>query len=59
VTTGTRPAQRAGDAFAKALASRPFEPIAERSGYHPPTATIDPDRSKSWVGRVRPLVRSD
>ncbi len=28
------------------------------SRYRPPRATIDPDRSKSWLGRARPIVLS-
>jgi ATP-binding cassette subfamily B protein len=31
-------------------------PTGIRSRYQPPRATIDPDRSKSWIGRARPVV---
>jgi ATP-binding cassette, subfamily B, bacterial len=34
----------------------PFEPIAETSPYAPPRATIDPDQSKSWLGRAWPVM---
>jgi ATP-binding cassette subfamily B protein len=54
----TRAAHGADDAFVEALASRSFEPIAEESLYNPPTATIGPDQSKSWVGRIWPLIAS-
>ncbi|MGI8491576.1 MAG: ABC transporter ATP-binding protein, partial [Acidimicrobiales bacterium] len=32
--------------------------MAERSHYHAPRATIDPDRSKSWIRRAMPIVRA-
>jgi ATP-binding cassette, subfamily B, bacterial len=31
-------------------------PTGIKSRYRPPRATIDPDRSKSWIGRARPVV---
>ena len=40
------------------LSSRPFVPVGVTSRYAPPRATIDPDRSKSWIGRARPIVMS-
>jgi ATP-binding cassette subfamily B protein len=40
------------------LSSRPFVPVGVTSRYAPPRATIDPDRSKSWIGRARPVVMS-
>lgn len=36
----------------------PFEPVALEARYPPPVATIAPDRSKGWVRRVWPVVRS-
>jgi ATP-binding cassette subfamily B protein len=33
-----------------------FVPPAEPSLYAPPKATIDPDRSKSWLARAMPIV---
>ncbi len=44
--------------FFEALSHREFEPIAEVSLYEPPKATIDPDKTKSWVMRSWPIVRS-
>lgn len=44
--------------FFEALSHRDFEPIAEVSLYEPPRATIDPDKTKSWVMRSWPIVRS-
>jgi ATP-binding cassette subfamily B protein len=38
------------------LDEHPFEPIAETSRYSPPRATIDPDPSKSWLGRAWPVL---
>ena len=35
-----------------------FVPIGIESRYPPPGARIDPDRSKSWLGRARPIVLS-
>jgi ATP-binding cassette subfamily B protein len=35
---------------------RTFVPTGIKSRYRPPRATIDPDRSKSWIGRARPVV---
>ena len=35
-----------------------FEPIAARSRFHPPRRGIDPDRSKSWIRRMAPVVLS-
>jgi ATP-binding cassette, subfamily B, bacterial len=42
--------------IAEELDERPFEPIAEPSPYAPPGATIDPDQSKSWLGRAWPVI---
>jgi len=36
----------------------PFVPLAVEARYRPPRAGIDPDRSKSWLGRALPLVRA-
>jgi ATP-binding cassette subfamily B protein len=36
----------------------PFVPLAEPSRYKPPRATIDPDRTKSWLGRALPVVKA-
>ena len=33
-----------------------FVPIGVESRYRPPRATIDPDKSKSWIGRAWPVV---
>jgi ATP-binding cassette subfamily B protein len=46
---------------ATAAASRsepadPFAPAGVESRYRPPRATIDPDRSRSWIYRARPVV---
>jgi ATP-binding cassette subfamily B protein len=38
--------------------ARPFEPVAVESHYRAPGATIDPDRSKSWLRRAMPIVLS-
>ena len=40
------------------LDERPFEPIAETSPYAPPRAAIDPDQSKSWLGRAWPVIKT-
>ncbi|HEY4828081.1 MAG TPA: ABC transporter ATP-binding protein [Solirubrobacteraceae bacterium] len=45
-TTAARPAETVGT----------FVPTGIKSRYRPPRATIDPDRSKSWIGRARPVV---
>lgn len=34
----------------------PEEPVAEAARYPPPTASIDPDPSRGWLRRLRPLV---
>jgi ATP-binding cassette, subfamily B, bacterial len=34
----------------------PSPPDGIESRYRPPRATIDPDQSKSWIGRARPVV---
>jgi ATP-binding cassette subfamily B protein len=36
----------------------PFEPVAEASQFARPRATIDPDKTKSWMRRAMPIVRS-
>jgi ATP-binding cassette, subfamily B, bacterial len=33
-------------------------PLTEAPLYPPPRATIDPDKSRSWLGRARPIVMS-
>jgi ATP-binding cassette subfamily B protein len=38
--------------------STAFVPTGIESRYTPPRATIDPDKSKSWIGRAWPVVRS-
>jgi len=43
-------------ALIDALDEHPFEPIAETSQYLAPRATIDPDISKSWLGRAWPVL---
>jgi ATP-binding cassette subfamily B protein len=40
------------------LDERPFEPIAETSPYSPPRAAIDPDQSKTWLGRAWPVIKT-
>ena len=35
-----------------------FEPIAVAAQYEPPTAGIDPDRTKGWMKRLMPLLRA-
>jgi ATP-binding cassette subfamily B protein len=35
-----------------------FAPLAVTSRYRRPRAQIDPDRSRSWIGRALPVVRS-
>jgi ATP-binding cassette subfamily B protein len=36
----------------------PFIPDPEPARYAPPQATIDPDRSKTWLKRAMPILRS-
>jgi ATP-binding cassette subfamily B protein len=36
----------------------PFVPVAEVARYERPRAVIDPDRSKSWLRRAMPIVKS-
>ena len=36
----------------------PFVPVAVTSRYRPPKATIDPDRSKSWLKRALPIMKA-
>jgi len=38
------------------LSTHSFVPTGIESRYRPPRATIDPDKSKSWLGRARPIV---
>ena len=38
------------------LEEHPFEPVAETSPYAPPRASIDPDKTKSWIGRAWPVI---
>jgi hypothetical protein len=33
-----------------------FEPLAVKTLYKPPRASIDPDRSKNWIRRVGPVL---
>ncbi len=40
------------------LQEHPFEPIAETSPCSPPRATIDPDSTKSWLGRAWPVIKT-
>jgi ATP-binding cassette, subfamily B, bacterial len=35
-----------------------FVPVAEKARYEAPRATIDPDRSKSWLRRALPVMRA-
>jgi ATP-binding cassette subfamily B protein len=35
-----------------------FVPVAEVPRYEPPAATIDPDRSKTWLRRAIPIVKA-
>jgi ATP-binding cassette subfamily B protein len=44
------------DAGAAAEAEGSFEPVAEALRYPPPRASTDPDRSKSWLRRLLPVV---
>jgi ATP-binding cassette subfamily B protein len=44
------------DAVLRELDAHPFEPVAETSPYRPPRATIDPDQTKSWLGRAWPVI---
>jgi len=44
--------------FYEQLEARPFVPMVERSPYRPPTATIDPDQSKGWIGRAWPIMKT-
>ena len=48
--------ERVTPADASLVAGSPFEPLAVVSRYRAPTATIDPDRSKSWLRRAMPIV---
>lgn len=36
----------------------PFVPVSEASRYSAPRSTIDPDRSKTWLARAMPILRS-
>jgi len=36
--------------------STPFIPVAETPRYRPPRATVDPDRSKTWLRRALPIM---
>ena len=35
-----------------------FVPVTEKAGYEAPRATIDPDRTKSWLRRALPVMRA-
>jgi ATP-binding cassette subfamily B protein len=43
---------------ATADSGSPFVPEPEPALYAPPQATIDPDRSKTWLARAMPILRS-
>jgi ABC-type multidrug transport system fused ATPase/permease subunit len=47
-----------GDRELPGAASVPFVPAGVESRYRPPRATIDPDKSKSWLARAFPVVRA-
>jgi ATP-binding cassette subfamily B protein len=36
----------------------PFEPVGVDVRYEPPRAWVHPDRSRSWIGRLRPVIAS-
>ncbi|HVX20959.1 MAG TPA: ABC transporter ATP-binding protein [Acidimicrobiales bacterium] len=36
----------------------PFVPVAVTARYRPPKATVDPDRSKSWLKRALPIMKA-
>jgi ATP-binding cassette, subfamily B, bacterial len=38
--------------------SSPFIPVGEQSRFDAPSATIDPDRSKSWLRRALPIMKA-
>jgi ATP-binding cassette subfamily B protein len=40
------------------LAPHPFEPLSIKADYPGPTARVDPDRAKSWVWRLFPILFS-
>jgi ATP-binding cassette subfamily B protein len=40
------------------LAPHPFEPLSITAEYPAPTAVVDPDRTKSWVWRLFPILYS-
>jgi ATP-binding cassette subfamily B protein len=44
--------------IAPGVERRRFAPAPDDSPYHAPRATIDPDRSRSWLRRAMPIVRS-
>ncbi len=56
-TLSRSPKGGAGEDPATAGAS-PFEPMATSARYRAPAATIDPDRSKTWLRRALPIVLS-
>jgi ATP-binding cassette, subfamily B, bacterial len=41
-----------------ARSRRPLDAAGIQSRYRPPRATIDPDRSKTWIRRALPVVKS-
>jgi ATP-binding cassette subfamily B protein len=43
---------------APAQAGSPYLPVNEEARYRPPRATIDPDRSKTWLRRALPILMS-
>ncbi len=48
-----------GDARTEVGPGKPeFEPVGVSALYSPPTAGIDPDRSKGWMKRLMPLIRA-
>jgi len=53
--------KRTGDrrnAGTPATASSPFVPVAVTALYEAPKASVDPDRSKSWLRRVLPIMKA-
>jgi ATP-binding cassette, subfamily B, bacterial len=58
--TTTAPASRQRPSSVASEAEAPsesvFSPLNEFSRYEPPRATIDTDKTRSWLGRARPLV---
>jgi ATP-binding cassette subfamily B protein len=36
----------------------PYEPVGVAAAYGPPRAWIHPDAARSWIGRLRPIIRT-